>query len=379
MTASVQCFNIYDYRREVKEVKEIVDSLIFIFTQIDLVLFTEVLEPNMESLVQELRTNSDLMAFPQYLLANPVLTKTFIGITLRYLMRHLEDLGRDKQSGVMVRLFKMCFMAVSLFQDNEVVLLPHLTDLIMESLRLASQSNEPGQYYSMLRALFRSIGGGRFEILYKEVLPLLQVLLEELNKLLNATNDPKERDVFAELCLTVPVRLSVLLPYLSYLMRPLVIALQAVPDLVSQGLRTLELCVDNLTQEFLNPIMSPVIHDVMVALWKLLKPLPYNAQHAPTALRILGKLGGRNRRVLGPARIEWKAVNGSDCCLPIKLAGQERSMTLPPIVELASRMMRRGDIHYRRNGFEFLKNVTPVFLTMVCFSSISRLPENFGG
>ncbi|KAI9615596.1 hypothetical protein H4Q26_011538 [Puccinia striiformis f. sp. tritici PST-130] len=176
--------------------------------------------------------------------------------------------------------------------------------LIMDCLRFASFSNEPGQYYSVLRALFRAIGGGRFEILYKEILPLIQVLLEELNVLLNATTDPKERELFAELCLTVPVRLSVLLPYLTYLMRPLVIALQAIPDLVSQGLRTLELCVDNLTQEFFTPLMAPVVHDVMASLWKLLKPLPYNPQHAPVALRILGKLGGRNRKGYGQGERE---------------------------------------------------------------------------
>jgi transformation/transcription domain-associated protein len=34
----------------------------------------------------------------------------------------------------------------------------------------------------MLRALFRSIGGGKFEALYKEFLPVLPGLLEYLNK-----------------------------------------------------------------------------------------------------------------------------------------------------------------------------------------------------
>ena len=44
---------------------------------------------------------------------------------------------------------------------------------------------------------------------------------------------------------------------------------QAGPDLVSQGLRTLELCIDNLTPVFLDPIMAPVIGDLMQALWKV--------------------------------------------------------------------------------------------------------------
>ena len=59
------------------------------------------------------------------------------------------------------------------------------------------------------------------------------------------------KDLFVELCLTVPVRLSVLLPYLHMLMDPLVSALNGSKMLISQGLRTLELCVDNLQPDFL--------------------------------------------------------------------------------------------------------------------------------
>ncbi|EGG11850.1 uncharacterized protein MELLADRAFT_88932 [Melampsora larici-populina 98AG31] len=266
LIAGLQCLTIYDYRRELKEVKEIADTYIHIFTQIDLILFTEIVKPNIEAIVNELRNNANLMAFPRYLLANRVLTKTFIGITLRYLMKHLDELGRDRQSWVMVRRSKMCVMAVTLFQDKELILQPHLS-----------------QYYSVLQALFWSIRGGRFEILYKEVLLLLRVLLGKLKKLIHATSDPKERDLFAELCLTVPVRLTV-------------------PDLIAQGLCTLEFCVDNLTQDFLNPLIAPVMLEVMA--------------------------------------------------------------TLSPIIDLAEKLMKRNDVHYRGNAFEFVKNITPIFFTM---------------
>lgn len=141
----------------------------------------------------------------------------------------------------------------------------------------------------------------RFELLYKEVLPLLPSLLKGLNTLLVASENQQMRELFVELCLTVPVRLSVLLPYLHYLMRPLVLALLSGPELVSQGLRTLELCIDNLTAEFLDPVLAPGITEMMRALWTHLKPLPYNPSHAHATLRILGKLGGRNRKVLGEA------------------------------------------------------------------------------
>lgn len=264
----------------------------------------------------------------------------------------------------MLRLYKMSFMAVTIFPEkNEPVLLPHLSNLIMNSLKLASQAAEPNSYYLLLRALFRSIGGGRFEILYNEVLPLLQTLLEQLNALLKSA-DKSRKDLFAELILTVPVRLSVLLPYLSYLMRPLVHALQAGSELVSQGLRTLELCVDNLTQEFLNPLFAPVIDEVMVGLWRLLRPLPFNHQHAHTTMRILGKIGGRNRKGFDPPKLEWKPV-GPEALLDVKFEGKDAAIRIGPIVDVALKIIKRGDVHYRRVAYQFLKYSVACFIRQV--------------
>lgn len=76
------------------------------------------------------------------------------------------------------------------------------------------------------------------------------------------------KDLFVELCLTVPVRLSSLLPYLPMLMDPLVSALNGSQTLVSQGLRTLELCVDNLQPDFLYDHIQPVRAELMqVSVW----------------------------------------------------------------------------------------------------------------
>jgi len=74
-----------------------------------------------------------------------------------------------------------------------------------------------------------------------------------------------------ELCLTVPVRLSSLLPYLPMLMDPLVSALNGSSTLIPQGLRTLELCVDNLQPEFLYEHIQPVRADLMQALWRTVR------------------------------------------------------------------------------------------------------------
>ena len=80
-----------------------------------------------------------------------------------------------------------------------------------------------------------------------------------MNQLQTALHRPEIHDLFIELSLTVPVRLSYLLPLMNELMEPLVAALRGSPQsLISQGLRTLELFVDNLQPEFLQEKIKPV-------------------------------------------------------------------------------------------------------------------------
>lgn len=45
-------------------------------------------------------------------------------------------------------------------------------------MKLAMSAKDPYNYYLLLRALFRSIGGGSHDQLYQEFLPLLPTLLQ---------------------------------------------------------------------------------------------------------------------------------------------------------------------------------------------------------
>lgn len=92
---------------------------------------------------------------------------------------------------------------------------------------------------------------------------LLILMSLGLNMLQSGLHKQHMKDLFVELCLTVPVRLSSLLPYLPMLMDPLVSALNGSQTLVSQGLRTLELCVDNLQPDFLYDHIQPVRAELM--------------------------------------------------------------------------------------------------------------------
>jgi transformation/transcription domain-associated protein len=205
-----------------------------------------------------------------------------------------------------------------------------------------------------IQLTFRSIGGGRFEALYKEVLPILQEMLDTLSHLLQHATDDTERDLFVELTLTVPVRLTNLLPHLSYLMKPLVHALRAGPDSVSQGLRTLELCIDNLTADFLDPTMGPILRELMAALHRLLKPVPASRHHAQSAIRILGKLGGRNRRFQEVENLLEYTSTGADMSVPIYIEGKSHTLQLGPIVNTAAIALEEGVPEHAEDSLKIL-------------------------
>ena len=330
-----------------KEEKDLLDSFATVFHHIDPATFHEIFQSEIPHIYHKMYDHPGLLQIPQFLLASEVTSPSFAGMMLQFLMTQLEDVGSSDvdKATILLRLFKLSFMAVTLFsQQNEAVLLPHVNKLITSSLQLSTTAESPMQYFYLLRSLFRSIGGGRFEHLYHEILPLLEMLLEVLNNLIASARNTHDQDLFVELSLTVPARLSNLLPHLSYLMRPLVLALRAGSDLVSQGLRTLELCVDNLTADYLDPIMAPVIDTLMTALWEHLKPSPYNHFHAHTTMRILGKLGGRNRKFLdGPPILKYELHADGISTFDYRLIGSTTTSKFPATigVELAMEKIRQ--------------------------------------
>ena len=369
-----------------REEKELLEIFATVFHSIDPATFHEVFHSEIPRLYEMMFEHTALLHIPQFFLASEATSPSFAGMLLQFLMDHIKDVGSAniRQSSILLRMFKLSFMAVTLFSaTNEQVLLPHVTNIVTQSIQLSTTAEEPMNYFYLLRSLFRSIGGGRFELLYKEILPLLEMLLEVLNNLLLAARKTQERDLYVELCLTVPARLSNLLPHLSYLMRPLVIALRAGSELVGQGLRTLELCVDNLTAEYLDPIMAPVINELMTALWNHLRPNPYSHFFAHTTMRILGKLGGRNRKFLnGPPELSFRAFADDECSIDVKLVGSVREKSFPAYlgVDLAiaklmespkGTIMKKVDPYYKQQA---LRLISAQLKIHIGFESI---PEEF--
>ncbi|KAI5862854.1 hypothetical protein GGS23DRAFT_569784, partial [Durotheca rogersii] len=371
-----------------KEEKDLLETFATVFHCIDPATFHEVFQQEIPRLYEMIFEHTALLHIPQFFLASEATSPSFCGMLLKFLMERIDDVGSAdvKRSSILLRLFKLAFMAVTLFANqNEQVLLPHVVDIVTKSIDLSTKAEEPMNYFLLLRSLFRSIGGGKFEHLYKQILPLLEMLLDVLNTLLMAARKPAERDLYVELCLTVPARLSNLLPHLSFLMRPLVVALRAGTDLVGQGLRTLELCVDNLTADYLDPIMAPVIEDLMNALFEHLKPHPYSHFHAHTTMRILGKLGGRNRKSMTePIPVDYQKYADDPSSFDLRLIGSKRDRAFPAElgIDFAIRKLtevpkpskantaRQFDGYYKKQALQLIKSQLKLRV------GIDHLPED---
>ncbi|KAL3102749.1 hypothetical protein niasHS_001311 [Heterodera schachtii] len=297
-----------------KEEKDTIDAFVSTYTNIVGPLFEQIIDQHIEFLISRILANPALQHMCNSFFKHPTTMTPMGNALVKFLLSKLSELGgtNNEKASLHLMLFKLIFQTVSFSQnssESENLLKPFLHRIVQDSMQLASTSRECTNYFLLLRALFRSIGTGTHDLLYQQFLPLLPSILQQLNRLQNGAHRQSVHELFVELCLTIPVRLSSLLPYLPLLMDPLVCALNGSPALVQQGLRTLELCVDNLQPEYLYDHMMPVRAALMSGLWRTV--YASDTQSAVAALRILGKFGGSNRKALLDPQM-W--TSSTDCC-----------------------------------------------------------------
>ncbi|KAL3925906.1 MAG: hypothetical protein SGILL_000083 [Bacillariaceae sp.] len=205
-------------------------------------------------------------------------------------------------SSAYLQLFERVLKSLASYPENERAVRPHLKTIVSTCVRGCCETTDfrANNYCMLLRYVFRSISAGKFEESYRELFPLIPGVLNGLFRVLSSTRLVPLRHTLIELVVTVPARLSTLLPHLNLLLRVIILALESTcEELVNLGLRTLEFWLDNLNPEYLFPEVSKdkkVFVAVMKALSIHLRPAPY--PYGLLTLRLLGKLGGKNRQVL---------------------------------------------------------------------------------
>ena len=189
---------------------------------------------------------------------------------------------RRRKAACIIRLFELCLSSISSCPKNEGTLRPKLRSIVTTSLRQSmafcdtfcseSKRNPFGEsgsaftgynYLYLLRSIFRTVSGGKFEESYKAMYPLVSSILNGLWRIYSSVGatpmpslvpDPAPtstcivagdadredlltlRHIIIDLCLTIPARLSSLLPHLPLLVRIIVPALSSESgDLVNLG------------------------------------------------------------------------------------------------------------------------------------------------
>ncbi|KAM6591803.1 hypothetical protein CsatA_014408 [Cannabis sativa] len=371
LKSGVHCLALFKEKDEEKDMLNLFSQILVIMEPRDLM---DMLSLCMPELFDCMICNTQLVHIFSTLLQAPKVYRPFADVLVNFLVSSKLDVLKNPDSPaakLVLHLFRFIFGAVSKAPpDLERILQPHVPVIMEVCMKNATEVEKPLGYIQLLRLMFRALAGCKFELLLRDLIPMLQPCLNMLLTMLEGPTGEDMRDLLLELCLTLPARLSSLLPHLPRLMKPLVLCLKGSDELVSLGLRTLEFWVDSLNPDFLEPSMASVMSEVILALWSHLRPAPY--PWGAKALQLLGKLGGRNRRFLRePLALECK--DNPEHGLRVILTFEPSTPFLVPLdrcINLAVAVVMNKhngtDAFYRKQALKFLR---------VCLSSQLNLPE----
>ncbi|XP_057469291.1 transcription-associated protein 1-like [Actinidia eriantha] len=373
LKSGVHCLALFKEKDEEREMVHLFSQILAIMEPRDLM---DMFSLCMAELFECMISNTQLVHIFSTLLQAPKVFRPFADVLVNFLVSSKLDVLKHPDSPaakLVLHLFWFLFGAVAKApSDCERILQPHVPVIMEACMKNATEVEKPLGFLQLLRTMFRALSGGKFELLLRDLIPTLQPCLNMLLAMLEGLTGEDMRDLLLELCLTLPARLSSLLPHLPRLMKPLVLCLKGNDDLVSLGLRTLEFWIDSLNPDFLEPSMANVMCEVILALWSHLRPAPY--PWGGKSLQLLGKLGGRNRRFLKePLALECK--ENPEHGLRLILTFEPSTPFLVPLdrcinLAVAAVMQKNGgvDAFYRKQALKFLR---------VCLSSQLNLPGNF--
>eukprot|EP00884_Botryococcus_braunii_P021985 jgi/Botrbrau1/8470/Bobra.0237s0087.1 len=398
LEAGLPCLRLPDIvnrgeaRLDMQPAKEAYESFAEVFGAINdgcQNVIVEIFGPRMGFLFDAIIADPKLERFVGTLLMNTNVNKTFADLLLRDLINvQFPKLAfPDSAEGKLtLKLLTLFFDALGKMPIMEKVLEPVFIKLVQASLKHVVEAKEKQGYLEMMVALFRTLNApysptpAKFDRLY--ILfgsgttnpSMVGPVLTTMRALLDGPCGPRHHAALLELCLIMPARLQDMLQYLPLMMKPVVGALRAGDELVSQALRSLEHWVDSLNPEFLEPAMQAVAPDLMLALWAHLRPPP-SSNFGNKVLTILGKLGGRNRRFLKvPPTLEYRphAEHGLRYVMTFK-PGTNFLLPLDRLLQLA-----RNALMPRPGRHDHFLRVHALKLLQICCTSYMniRSPED---
>jgi len=328
LPASQKCFKLYSHRdastssssSEIRTPtaaeKEIYDQFAQIFTILDVRSFQDIFGLRMQSLLKYIVDNPSALVIAQHFLSNQNVAKYFADILLGFVVEKLPCLSgarpkigteltpQQKEASALLSLFKSLFCSIP--NSLEHVLRLHVTTIVRKCISLALNCEDPYFYLQLLRYLFKSLTGGKkhdvqFDALFRDFMPLVEPVLSGLVCLYDGPHRLTHKDVIIELCLLIPARPATLFPYLKVQIKPILWSLKGSRENVQYGLRALDFWLEILMPSYIETLLNIVEPELSLALHRHLRYHVGNS-FGTAALRILGKLGARARRV--PPQIE---------------------------------------------------------------------------
>ncbi|KAI5192237.1 transformation/transcription domain-associated protein [Nematocida sp. AWRm77] len=259
----------------------IICEFLLIFFYLDTSLFHRVLLENIDLLFELTKKNKAMFGIWRQFLAYAGVARKFSSIVMDALLKSVHE-HRNKE--FIISGFKEIFASFTVHTSEiESVVSANLQKIFAKCLML----EESLQYtVEIVKELFKAAGKEKLESLHKEMalaLPVFFTKIEQIRK-----TYPHKTD-YVELCLTVPVKISVLLPFLGHLAKPLVLALQMKSHLSVLAMETLETCIDNLNADFLLTYLGSDIDAIFVSLIDLV----HCEDMSVMAIKLLGKISGK--------------------------------------------------------------------------------------
>ncbi|KAH9524764.1 hypothetical protein Btru_027783 [Bulinus truncatus] len=310
---------------KVKEEKEALEHFAGVFTMLTPLSFKEIFSSVIEYMVDRIHGNFALQIVANSFLAHMTTSATFATILVEYLLERIHEMG-------------------------SFILAYHCQPFRWSWLCLPMS---PTTTSFLLRALFRSIGGGVMTCLYQEFLPLLPNLLQEWTT--PATYEGSVCGAVFDSTGSSELTLALL----AHAYGPSGLSSQWLSNTHQSGILVpLELCVDNLQPDFLYDHIQPVRAELMQALWRTLKN-PQDAT-AATAFRVLGKFGGGNRKMLRePQMLQYNAKETVGPCINIHFLESKTPISLPveKAVESALTTLKSSmiDSYNRRQAYDLIR------------------------
>ena len=177
--------------------REMLEAFASSFTILESFNFRRTMASTFPFILGEMEKDDDLIVIFKHLLlaSGKSVSYEFCEILVTFLMKNISYLGeyttvayKSQQSSAngedeepseslsptatlskhaqnLSKIFNTVFTSITKYERNEAALLPHLQTLISECLRRSTEGPMiwPGPFLSLLRSLFRTISGGKFE------------------------------------------------------------------------------------------------------------------------------------------------------------------------------------------------------------------------